>query len=342
MRGIRFIPSDSNLNFVGLRAGAFALSAFIMLASIFLIAKNGLNMGIDFTGGTVIEIRTPVQPDIEDMRSKLNDLDLGAISIQEFGRSDDLLIRLPEQKESEEYAIERETCLETNPHKRDKCPTANDMAITIVKDNLKDIFTDQKIDYRRIEFVGPQVGKELKMKGLYAIIFSLLGIMTYVWFRFEWQFGVAAIIALAHDSLATIGLFALTQMEFNLSTVAAILMIAGYSINDTVVVFDRIRENLRKYKKKPLNELFNFSINQTLSRTLMTSVTTLLALIALYAFGGEVIRGFVYALIFGIVIGTYSSVFVASPTLLMMNIKRGVLSTDEKEKGTQEKEPATT
>jgi len=342
MRGIRFIPSDSNLNFVGLRAGAFALSAFVMLASIFLIAKNGLNMGIDFTGGTVIEIRTPVQPDIEDMRSKLNDLGLGAISIQEFGRSDDLLIRLPEQEETEEETIARTKCLETNPHKRDKCPTANDMAITIVKDNLKDIFTDQEIDYRRIEFVGPQVGKELKMKGLYAIIFSLLGIMTYIWFRFEWQFGVAAIIALAHDSLATIGLFALTQMEFNLSTVAAILMIAGYSINDTVVVFDRIRENLRKYKKKPLNELFNFSINQTLSRTLMTSVTTLLALIALYVFGGEVIRGFVYALIFGIVIGTYSSVFVASPTLLMMNIKRGVLSTDEKEKGTQEKEPVAT
>ena len=169
------------------------------------------------------------------------------------------------------------------------------------------------------------------MQGLYAIIFSLVGIMVYIWFRFEWQFGIAALIALAHDSLATIGLFALTQMEFNLSTVAAILMIAGYSINDTVVVFDRIRENLRKYKKKPLAELFNFSVNQTLSRTLMTSVTTLLALIALYIFGGEVIRGFVDALIFGIIIGTYSSIFVASPILLMMNINRGVMSVDPSE-----------
>ncbi len=343
MRGIRFIPNDSNVNFVGLRAVAFTLSAFIMLASIFLIAKNGLNMGIDFTGGTVIEIRTPIKPDLESMRSKLNDLDLGAISIQEFGRADDLLIRLPEQKESEEDVAAREKCLEINPHKRDKCPTANDNAIISVKATLKTIFVDQEIDYRRIEFVGPQVGKELKMKGLYAIIFSLLGIMTYIWFRFEWQFGVAALIALAHDSLATIGLFALTQMEFNLSTVAAILMIAGYSINDTVVVFDRIRENLRKYKKKPLNELFNFSINQTLSRTLMTSLTTLLALVALYMFGGEVIRGFVYALIFGIAIGTYSSIFVASPILLMMNIKRGVLSTDDKAKDTKkEKDPVTT
>ncbi len=338
MRGIRFIPSDSNINFVGLRAGAFVVSAFIMIASIFLIVKNGLNMGIDFTGGTVIEIRTPVQPDLEDMRSKLNDLGLGAISIQEFGKADDLLIRLPEQKESEEEKLERAQCLDENPHKRGKCPTANDRAITSVKDTLSSIFEGQEIDYRRIEFVGPQVGKELKMKGFYAIIFSLIGIMTYIWFRFEWQFGVAAIIALAHDSLATIGLFALTQMEFNLSTVAAILMIAGYSINDTVVVFDRIRENLRKYKKKPLNELFNFSINQTLSRTLMTSLTTLLALIALYVFGGEVIRGFVYALIFGIAIGTYSSIFVASPILLMMNIKRGVLSSDNKDKKNESKE----
>jgi len=187
------------------------------------------------------------------------------------------------------------------------------------------------VDYRRTEFVGPQVGEELKKQGMYAVLFSLFGILAYVWFRFEWQFGVASIVALAHDAIATVGLFALTQMEFNLSTVAAILMIAGYSINDTVVVFDRIRENLRKYKKKPLADLFNMSINQMLSRTLMTSVTTLLALIALYIFGGEVIQGFIYALIFGIVIGTYSSIFIAAPTLLYMNVHRG--SFDEESKG---------
>ncbi len=316
MRGIRLVPSDINLNFIGMRFGAYMLSAFIIVASIFMIATKGLNMGIDFTGGTIIEIRTPVEPNLEALRSELNNLNLGAISIQEFGQVDDLLIRLPEQPEPEDW---------------DKKESPNTIAIELVKESLSESFEGQEIDYRRIEFVGPQVGKELKLKGIYAILFSLMGIMTYIWFRFEWQFGVAAIVALAHDSIATIGLFAMTQMEFNLSTVAAILMIAGYSINDTVVVFDRIRENLRKYKKKPLPDLFNFSVNQTLSRTLMTSVTTLLALIALYVFGGEVIRGFVDALIFGIAIGTYSSVFVAAPVLLMMNIKRGVLSIDDKD-----------
>ena len=331
MRGIRLIPSDSNVNFVGMRYVAFVFSFLVVAASIFLISSKGLNMGIDFTGGTIIEIRTPVEPDLEGLRTRLNKLELGAISIQEFGRVDDLLIRLPEQKETPEFAAQRQQCLEANPDERELCPTINDKAISDVQASLEEIYEGQTVDYRRIEFVGPQVGEELKMQGLYAILFSLAGIMLYIWFRFEWQFGVAALIALAHDSLATIGLFAFTQMEFNLSTVAAILMIAGYSINDTVVVFDRIRENLRKYKKKPLPELFNFSVNQTLSRTLMTSVTTLLALIALYIFGGEVIRGFVDALIFGIVIGTYSSIFVASPILLMMNINRGVMSVEQSE-----------
>lgn len=308
MRGLRFIPQDSNMNIIGLRYVAYLFSILLAVVSIGIIAERGLNMGIDFTGGTVIEIRTPVEPNIEALRSTLNELGFGAISIQEFGRADDLLIRLPEQPKPADWAAEDEP---------------NTIAIEVVRETLNEAFEGQAIDYRRVEFVGPQVGKELKQRGLYAVIFSLLGIMVYIWFRFEWQFGVAAIIALAHDSIATIGLFAFTQMEFNLSTVAAILMIAGYSINDTVVVFDRIRENLRKYKKKPLNDLFNMSINQTLSRTLMTSLTTLLALIALYVFGGEVIRGFVYALIFGIIIGTYSSIFVASPILLLMNIKRG-------------------
>ncbi len=315
MRGLRYIPQNSNINFIGVRMLAFIFSAVIILGSIGITAQKGLNLGIDFTGGTIIEVRTPVVPNIEDLRSSLNSLGLGSISIQEFGQADDLLIRLPEQKKPDGW------------QKGDMEP--NNLAIQIVREAFDSAFEGQKVDYRRIEFVGPQVGEELKLKGLYAIIFSLLGILTYVWFRFEWQFGIAAIIALAHDAIATIGLFALTQMEFNLSTVAAILMIAGYSINDTVVVFDRIRENLRKYKKKPLGELLNFSINQTLSRTLMTSITTLLALIALYMFGGEVIRGFVYALIFGIVIGTYSSIFVASPVLLFMNVRRGKPPSDK-------------
>ena len=198
-------------------------------------------------------------------------------------------------------------------------------AIQAVQAMLNEKFAnDGAVDYRRTEFVGPQVGAELKKQGALAVLFSLLGILGYVWLRFEWQFGVAAIVALGHDAIATIGLFALTQLEFNLSTVAAILMIAGYSINDTVVVFDRIRENLRKFKKKPLPEVLNIAINDTLSRTILTSLTTLLALIALYVLGGAALKGFSFAMIWGVFVGTYSSIFVASPLLLALKLKRGV------------------
>jgi preprotein translocase subunit SecF len=272
-----------------------------------------LNFGIDFTGGTVIEIRTPVKPNLSDMRTALNALGYGAISIQEFGAPDDLLIRLPQQGGGD---VEKEK-----------------EAIAAVRAYLDRTFVgdgdESLVDYRRTEYVGPQVGKELQVKGIYAVLFSLLGILAYIWVRFEWQFGVAAVAALAHDAIIVIGLFALTQMEFNLSTVAAVLMIAGYSINDTVIVFDRIREMLRKYKKMPLIDLFNLSVNSMLVRTIMTSFTTLLALVALYMFGGEVIRGFIYALIFGIVVGTYSSIFVAAPLLLLMNIRRANLDGSE-------------
>ncbi|HOO81170.1 MAG TPA: protein translocase subunit SecF [Alphaproteobacteria bacterium] len=303
MQGLRLVPEETNFNFIGLRFLAYMVSAVLVFGSIALTVQRGLNFGIDFTGGTVIEIRTPEAPDLAELRALLNDLDLGAITLQEFGSPEDLLIRLPEQKGGVE---------------------AQQMAIEDVREALDDIYADAgEVDYRRTEFVGPQVGEELKKQGLLAVLFSLAGILAYVWFRFEWQFGVASIIALAHDAIATIGLFALTQMEFNLSTVAAILMIAGYSINDTVIVFDRIRENLRKFKKMSLPELFNKSVNEMLGRTLMTSGTTLLALIALYIFGGEVIQGFIYALIFGIVVGTYSSVFVAAPVLLNTGVKRG-------------------
>lgn len=300
MKGLHLIPLDTKLNFIGLRTVALVISVLAVLGSIGLTATKGLNFGIDFTGGTAIEIRTPEMPDLGELRTNLNSLELGAISIQEFGAPDDLLIRLQQQEGG---------------------PEEQKAAIDKVRAALDSSY-EEPIDYRRVEFVGPQVGEELKRQGALAVLFSLMGILAYVWFRFEWQFGVASIIALAHDAVLTIGLFALTQMEFNLSTVAAILMIAGYSINDTVVVFDRIRENLRKYKKMALPELFNMSVNNTLARTIMTSVTTLLALIALYVFGGEVIRGFIYALIFGIGIGTYSSIFIASPVLLFMNVRR--------------------
>lgn len=310
MKALRIIPDDTKINFIGMRFFAFALSAIIIVGSIGLLVKNGLNFGIDFVGGTMIEIRVPDEaPDLSAMRTKLNELELGAVSIQEFGQPDDLLIRMGEQEGG---------------------ATAQKEAVDKVKAALSEAYPEG-VEYRRTEFVGPQVGEELKKQGLYAILFSLLGILAYIWFRFEWQFGIAAVAALAHDTIATVGLFALTQMEFNLSTVAAVLMIAGYSINDTVVVFDRIRENLQKFKKMALPELLNNTINQTLSRTTMTSFTTLLALFALWYFGGEVIRGFVNALIFGIGIGTYSSIFVAAPILMFMNIRQSKVGKTEAE-----------
>ncbi|MAF98384.1 MAG: protein translocase subunit SecF [Micavibrio sp.] len=308
MRGLRLVPEETNINFIGIRFVTFALSLAIIAASIFMIATKGLNFGIDFAGGTVIEIRTPEVPDLKAMRGELNALGLGEISIQEFGAPEDLLIRMPQQAGG---------------------PEAQQSAIDTVSDAVNTHYGEDPVDYRRVEFVGPQVGDELKKQGAFAVLFALIGILAYVWFRFEWQFGVASVLALAHDAIATIGLFAFTQMEFNLTTVAAVLMIAGYSINDTVVVFDRIREDLRRYKKKPLAEVLNMAVNATLSRTIMTSFTTILALVALYVFGGEVIRGFIYALIFGIGIGTYSSIFIAAPILLFMNVRRGDVVVDD-------------
>ena len=302
MKALKLVPDDVNVDFIGKRFAAYILSSFVLIVSVIFLFINGLNFGIDFTGGTLIEIRTEkLNPSISDVRQDLNGLDIGSVSIQEFGQSNDLLIRVPQQ----EGGVE-----------------AQNAAIENVKASLTERFGEEGVTYRRVEYVGPQVGEELKMSGLISILLALAGILVYVTFRFELPFGIAALIALFHDAIATLGLFAITQMEFNLSTVAALLMIAGYSINDTVVVFDRIRENLRKYKKKLLPDLFNMSINQTLSRTVMTSVTTFLALLALWTFGGEVIRGFINALLFGVLIGTYSSVFVASPVLLWMNISR--------------------
>ncbi|MCB9989410.1 MAG: protein translocase subunit SecF [Rhodospirillales bacterium] len=309
MKGIRLIPEGTNINFIGVRYVAFAISLLVILGSFGLFFNKGLSFGIDFTGGTMIEIRTPVVADLGEMRTMLNGLGIGAVSIQEFGAPEDLLIRLPQQEGG---------------------PEEQQAAIVKVRAAVDEQFGAEAVEYRRTEFVGPQVGEELKKAGFFAIIFSLAGILVYIWFRFEWQFGVAAVMALAHDTIATVGLFSLTGMEFNLSTVAAVLMIAGYSINDTVVVFDRIRENLRKYRKKPLLELLNDSVNETLSRTILTSGTTIIALVSLWLFGGEVIRGFVNALVFGIVIGTYSSIFVAAPILTFLNIRReGKVAGDE-------------
>ncbi len=300
MKGLRLIPQETNINFIGHRYFAYALSLTVIIGSLFLVFTKGLNFGIDFTGGTLIEIQVEEAPELSELRGRLNDLGLGEISLQEFGSPNDVLIRLPQQEGG---------------------PEEQSAAIETVRTSLNEKF-GEGIEYRRTEFVGPQVGEELKTQAMYAVLFSLLGILIYIWFRFEWQFGVAAIIAVAHDVIGTLGLFALTGMTFDLSSVAAILMIAGYSINDTVVIFDRIRETLRKFKKKALPDILNRAINDTLARTIVTGLTTLLALIALWLFGGEVIRGFVDALIFGIIIGTHSSIFVAAPLLLYMNLRR--------------------
>lgn len=301
MKALQLVPADVNIDFIGKRFAAYVLSSILVVVSVVALFLNGLNFGIDFTGGTLVEIRVEKAPSIQELRQELNTLDIGSVSIQEFGQPNDLLIRVPQQEGGTE---------------------AQNEAIDGLRAQLSAKFGEEGVTYRRVEYVGPQVGEELKFDGLISILLALAGILLYVTFRFELPFGVAALVALFHDAILTLGLFAITQMEFNLSTVAALLMIAGYSINDTVVVFDRIRENLRKYKKKPLPDLFNFSVNQTLSRTIMTSVTTFLALVALWAFGGEVIRGFINALLFGVLIGTYSSVFVASPVLLLMNVSR--------------------
>lgn len=292
MRLLRLVPERSNLNVVRPRKIAIGLSALLVIASIVFTITPGLNFGIDFQGGTVIEIRTQGPANVSEMRSKLGGLGLGDVSLQRFGEDTDVLIRIQKQDTEDQSAV-----------------------ITAIQ-----IALGPGIEYRRTEFVGPTVGEELKEAGFIAVVLSLLGIFAYVWFRFEWQFAFGGILALVHDVIGTIGLFAFTGMEFNLATVAAVLTVAGYSINDTVVIYDRIRENLRRYKQMSMPELLNLSVNETLSRTVMTSFTTLIALVALASFGGEVIRGFCLALIWGVVIGTYSTVFVAVPALLWTNV----------------------
>lgn len=296
--GIRLIPDNTSIDFIGARYIGFAVTFVMIVGSIFLLATKGLNYGIDFTGGTLIEVQTKEVPDLAALREGLNNLKLQEISLQEFGSPNNLLIRLPSQGDD---------------------PAAQKTAIEKVKAAIEEKHPD--VDYRRVEFVGPQVGQELKIKGIYAVVFSLIGIMAYIWYRFEWQFGMAAVVSLIHDVFAVLGFMAITGRTFDLSTLAAVLMVAGFSINDTVVIFDRIREILRKYRKKPLAEICNIALNETLSRTVTTSLLTILALMALWIFGGEVIQGFVAALLFGFVVGTYSSIYVAAAILLYTNLR---------------------
>lgn len=306
---IQLVPDNLKIDFFGHRFYAFMMSLIIIGGSLLCLSIKGLNFGIDFTGGTVIEIQVQEDPNLTEMRSNLNSLGLGDISIQEFGDARSLMIRMGQQGED---------------------PVQQQAAIQKVQSALNAEFGEGNVDFRRVEFVGPQVGSELKRDGAIAMLIAILGIMGYIWVRFEWQFGVGALIALCHDVIGILGLFSLTQMPFDLSTLAAILLVAGYSVNETVIIFDRIRETMRKYKKMSMPDIINYSINSTLPRTVMTSGSTILALAALWFFGGEVIRNFTSALFLGILIGTHSSYFVSAQSLYYLKLRPNPDAVDDK------------
>jgi preprotein translocase subunit SecF len=293
---IRFIPDGTKYPFMRLSRFGFLISGILCAASIVLFATVGLNYGIDFKGGTLMTIRTQGPAKIDDLRTKLSELGIGAVELQQIGLPTDVRIRLEAQ---------------------DGGPEAEKAAQAKVKAAL-----GETVEIRSSETVGPTVSGEKTQQATSAVLLALVGVLIYLWARFEWQFAVGAILSLLHDVLLTIGLFCLLRLDFSLSIIAAILTIIGYSLNDTVVVFDRIREFLRKYKSMGLADLIDFSINSVLPRTILTSLATMMALIALYVFGGEVIRGFTFTMIWGVIVGTYSSIFIASPVLILLGTKR--------------------
>ena len=298
MKTLKLVPSTPDFKFVRYNRRAFVVSSVLIIGSLVAFLMQGLNFGIDFKGGILVEISSSEPVDIGNLRGRMQTLELGEVQIQQFGTPTDVLIRVAEA----DGAVSTE---------RD---------LTAVDEIRRDL--EGEFEIRRVEIVGPQVSRELIQTGLLAVVAAISSMLIYIWFRFEWQFSVGAVMALVHDVILTIGVFSLLQLDFNLSILAAILTIVGYSMNDTVVVYDRVRENLRKYKKMDISELLDIAINQTLSRTVMTSVTTLLALIALYTLGGEVIRGFTFAMIWGVLVGTYSSIFIAAPLLIQLGVKR--------------------
>ena len=303
---LKLVPHETAINFFGKSNVFFGLSVFAVILSAITYVILGLNFGIDFKGGTSIRSESIVEVDIAKYRDALSSLNLGDVTISEvfdptFEADQNIaLIRIEAQDGQEAVTSE------------------------IVETMLKTLKTDvsDDISFQAVESVGPKVSGELIKKAVMAILLAIGAVLFYIWLRFEWQFALGAVSALIHDIILTVGIFSVLQIKFDLAIIAALLTIVGYSLNDTVVIFDRVRENLRKYKKKPLFDVMNLSINDTLSRTIMTSLTTLLALIALFTLGGDVIRGFVFAMIWGVIVGTYSSVFVASNILLLLGVKR--------------------
>ena len=311
MRLLRIVPDDTKFDFMRFRRISFPLSAFLSIVAIALYFTHGLNMGIDFVGGTLMEVQSKAGPaDIAKMRQTLNGLGLGDVQLQQFGAPTDVLIRLSQQPGG---------------------VGAQQAAVAKVREAL-----GGEVDYRRVEVVGPRVSTELLAYGTIGLGLAILSILIYLWFRFEWQFALGAMIANVHDLVLTIGFMSITQVDFDLTSIAALLTILGYSLNDTVVIYDRIREMLRKYKKLSMTDLLNISINATLSRSIITHVTVAGALLALLIFGGHAIHSFAATMMFGVVlVGTYTSIFIASPILIYLGVAQGRtahIETPEEEK----------
>ncbi len=293
--GLQLIPYNTNYDFVAKKNIIFGILIAIALICFGSMFTRGFNYGIDFKGGLLLEIRTQGPADVSKLRSDLHGIVQGEVSIQEFGSPNDVLIRVEKQPGGEKAQLD---------------------ALNKIKEKL-----GTSVDYRQVVTVGPKVSEDLVRNGIYAIFWSLIAMLVYIWFRFEWQFGVCSVITLAHDALIVLGLFTIFQLEFNETAIIAVLITVTYSINDTVVIYDRIRENLRKFKKMPLRDLINKSINETLSRTILTSTTTLLSLLGLYFFGGPVIAAFSLPIIVGIAAGTISSITVSAPLLLHVRLR---------------------
>ena len=308
MRLLRIVPDDTKFNFMRFRRISFPISAMLSIAAILLYFFHGLNFGIDFIGGTLIEVQTKAGPaDLAKMRTTIGALQLGEFQLQQFGAPDDVLIRISEQPGGDE---------------------AQQAAVQKVRAAL-----GNDVDYRRVEVVGPSVSTELLAYGTIGLVLAIVAILIYLWFRFEWQFALGAMIANVHDLVLTVGFMSLTRIDFDLTSIAALLTILGYSLNDTVVIYDRIREMLRRYKRMPMPDLLNASVNATLSRSIVTHVTVAMSLLALLLFGGQAIHSFTATMMFGVVlVGTYTSVFIASPILIYLGVGRGrVGGTEEPE-----------
>lgn len=335
---VKLLPDRTSVRFTRFRLAAFVFSCAMIAASAAALWVKGLNLGVDFRGGITIEVSDTEPVDVARVRAAVQALDLGDVKVQEirdFAAGHSAVMVFVERQQA--GASGDDGTPAASAHAAAARPDgvsvaagtqgmvtlekSQQHAALLVQGALASVLGDG-ISFRKIDIVGPTVSGELIRKGALAVFFAIAAMLVYIWFRFEWQFSLGAIVALVHDVIITMGMFAVTGFEFNLAIIAAILTIVGYSMNDTVVVYDRVRENLRKFKKRPLADILDMSVNDTLSRTVMTSVTTLLALGALYLIGGEVLRGFTFAMIWGVVIGTYSSVFVASPFLLLTGVKR--------------------